>query len=104
MPDCDDPNRVACDAVEKAVRPDDDLPVGKIGKFWKSATRLGEPLKPTQYGLRSLLEPPGGRGILAKDVRDDVEEPPPGGGREADPHRQASARSRSASARTSSRS
>jgi hypothetical protein len=104
MPDCDHPNRRTADTVEEAVGGDDDFAVGKIREFRKSATRFGEPLEPTQDGLRPLLEPAGSSWILTKDVRDDVEELPPGGGREADSHCQASASSRSASARTSLRS
>ena len=104
MPDCDNPNGLACDAVEAAVWGDDDLSIRKIRELWKDATGFGEPLEPAQHDLSTLLEPPGGGRILAKVGRDDVKEPPSAGWCKADLHRQASASSRSASARTSSRS
>ena len=97
VPDRDDPNGLACDAVEEAIRGDDD-------ELREDATGFGKPLEPAQHGLGALLEPPGGGRIVAKDIRDDVEESPSAGGCEADPHGQAFASRRSASARTSSRS
>jgi hypothetical protein len=76
MPDPDNPNGLACDAVEEAVRADDDLPIRKIRKLRKNATGFREPLEPAQRSLSPLLEPPGASRIL--------KEPPSAGGREPD--------------------
>ena len=100
MPDRDNPDGLACDTVEETVRGDDDLPIRKIRELGKDATGFRKPLKPAQHRFSPLLEPPGGRGILAKNVRDDLEELASAGRCEADFRRQASANKRSASART----
>ncbi len=77
MPHPDDPNGLALDAIEEAVPRNDDLSVGEIGEFRKGATRLGKPLQPTQHGLGSPFEPPGGGRIIAYNVRDRIKELPP---------------------------
>ncbi len=33
VPDCDDPHSLALDAVEEAIRGDDNFPIGEIGKI-----------------------------------------------------------------------
>ena len=49
MPYADDPNGLACNAIEEAVRGHDDLAIGKVGEFRKDTTRLGKP----QQGIAS---------------------------------------------------
>ena len=104
MPYRDDPDCLALDAIEQAVRGNDDFSIGKLGKFGKDATGARKPLEPTQHSFSSLSEPPSGNRIVANNIRDRVKELPAAGRREANLHRQASARRRSASARTSPRS
>jgi hypothetical protein len=47
MPYADDPDGLAGNAIEEAVRGHDDLAIGKVEEFGKGTTRLGKPLQPT---------------------------------------------------------
>jgi hypothetical protein len=76
MPHGDDPDSPARDAIEEAVRCDDNLTIRKIGELGEDATRRREPLQPAQGGFRALPEPPGSGGIVTDDVRDDGKELP----------------------------
>ena len=101
MPDCDDPNRFACDAVEKAVWPDDDLPVGKIRKFRDDPAGLGEFFESAQDLLRVLSKLDGSAWVSFVQVGYRLKELSPSNDGEPNSHR---ASKSSASASTWSRS
>jgi hypothetical protein len=46
VPYADDPDGLACNAIEKAVWGHDDLTVREIREFRKDTTGLGKPLQP----------------------------------------------------------
>ena len=104
MPDGDNPDDVSRDPVEEAIWGDEQLAMGQLGKFWNLATRFREVLQPPQGLLAELAESRCRHGAIPANIVQLPQEP--GSCRRGEANLQGSrrSRSRSASARTSSRS
>lgn len=68
MPYGYNPDRRPLNAVEEAIRLDDDLSIGEFGKLWNKPTRVGETFKPAQYGFGLFPETTGSRRVVPVDV------------------------------------
>lgn len=68
VPHCDNPDRLALDAVEEPVWLDDDLTVRQLGELWNFSARLRMSFESTEDLLRSLPEPKGCCGVVSLDI------------------------------------
>jgi len=103
MPNANHPDHLALDSIEEPIGPQDDLTVGQTREFGYVPAGSWEPREPTKRPLDLFAKSSCRRRVLASDVLQCGEKLSVSGRSEPDPHAQSSARTASASARTSSR-
>ena len=101
MPNSDDPGCVALDAIEKSIRRDYQFPVWKFRKFRYNTSRFGKLNEPLQDRSGALAKILGCLGVILSDMLQGIQELASCGGGELNFHASPSARSSSASSRTS---
>lgn len=79
MPDCDDPNGFAGNAIEESVGPNDDLTMRQFGKLGDRASRFGVLDQSLQYRFGVAPKVAGRSGVVLADIFESLEELPPCG-------------------------